>query len=251
VTDPEPAEGFFSFVDGGSSMSGKAYSFDERKVRTSLERHVLWRLRAVLGAKADELDLARLPAPQFVRRAMHADHSQAAGEEVAGPVINSAWVLWQVPRTALLDLVPENLREAATSALERAEPTTAPDWTRVEEEPSWARGTPAADRDAFVVVVKVESFSRAVAEANAQTGSLGMITDVVIERLGRGGLKTSDLPREVHHAASRAIMKERAYLPKRRLTTAWVRWEVPLAPILEALPPAQRSAARAALRRPS
>lgn len=212
-------------------------------VKQQTQAEIAWRLRGLLGEAADALRTLPIAQPTFVQRAYHLD-PPPRGATYPGAATYTVWTLFEVPAAPVLESLPAEKREEARAALALAEPSDTPAWTEMTTPPAWNAQAPVG-ADVIPVVI---SFSAKRADvAKAQLTALGSshVFGKLVESL-RGPLGLDDAWSIGTVAATWRRCTARAVVTGRGESTAWARFEVPLARIVAAAPEAKREAVRAA-----
>lgn len=171
-----------------------------------------------------------------------------------GNSLATAWLLWEIPVRATVDVLDPALRGRAERTLLRP-PLP---WNKVPEAPDWVAKPPRRDGwFAWVLHHDAEwpdaARELATAKARDEVGTAivqrlsSLLGDEVARRAADSGLE--DL-----QPVARALWFRKLEPPvgkQRYATTAWVHWEVPVARIVEAVPQDHRAGVARLLTEPT
>ena len=247
VAAPPLHEGFAPFVVAGqSNMLNLAHRADPKYV-PDFRLEVAERLRPVLGADADAV-VAKIDAkPTSVRKGFYLQLPKR-GENWPGAQTYTAYELWEMPIAPVAAAVPEASREAASRALQRAEPEGIPAWESGKSAPGWVDAPTASE--GFATVLIGQDCDRAdVARINAMAIGPRWMADRITRAL-EGVVGRSAAFEAGRHAETWRVLRARAVVAKGPDHVAWTLWDVSLERVVETLPEANRAAARRALETP-
>lgn len=212
-------------------------------VKQQTQAEIAWRLRGLLGEAADALLTLPIAQPTFVRKAYHLD-PPPRGATFPGAATYTAWTLFEVPATPILESLPAEKREEARAALALAEPSDTPAWTEMTTPPAWSSQA-VEGTDAIPVVLRFSANRADVAKAQLIVLASAHVFGKIVEPL-RAPLGLDDAWSVGSAATTWRRCTARAVVTGRGETTAWARFEVPLSRIVAAAPEAKREAVRAA-----
>ncbi len=215
---------------------------DPGYVKRQAQAEIAWRLRGLLGEGADALLTQPIAQPTFVQKAYHLD-PPPRGATYPGAATYTVWTLFEVPAAPVLESLPAAKRESASAALALAEPSDTPAWTEMATPPAW-NSQAAEGTDVIPVVLWFSANRPDVAKAQLITLASGHLAGKIVEPLrdllgGEGAWKVGNAGASWRRCTARALVTGRGE------TTAWARFEVPVARILAAAPEAKREAVRA------
>lgn len=234
-------KGSIYVLDGGqSNRLSLAYGFSSKIVRPIVLRHVQARLRPVVGAKASSL---RLTEPPTVAHRASCKDSEGY----------TAFVLWRVPTSSILDQLPSDVRDASAKALQES---ALANWKAVREATK-TRPNDAPDAGIRLKTLELHTEATAVDEhlSRAKAIALGhsSLREKVIAVL-QGALDRKEAFHLASYALSWSRLDERtsgASHPQSKPAsfTARLRWRIPVKCLLERVPEARRAKVAESLRR--
>lgn len=246
---PPRREGYVRIVHAGrSNLLRLAYGFRDKVTLRAVQQTIVWRLRALLGVAADKAAGASVAKPTLVKKAYYVDPARKGRKMSPGGSTTIAWVLWEVPSGPILAAVPVEKREAATAALDRPERADLPSWVEATKEPAWVEA-PKQREGHLSIRVMERARRKGVARANASVFGGSRVGGHVSGRLRK--LLGGKAAWAAGYAAARwRVPRARASWTREGDTQAWVHWEVPIGPVLKAVPKPHRKEARRLLLAP-
>lgn len=239
---PLKADAVRVVIAGQSDGLALADHLDPGYVKRQVQAEIAWRLRGLLAEGADAWLTLPMAQPTFVQKAYHLDPAPR-GATYPGAATYTVWTLFEVPATPVLESIPAAKREEARAALALAEPSDTPAWTGLTTPPAW-NSQAVEGTDVIPVVLWFASNRAEVAKAQLTTLAAGHLAGKIVEPLrellgGQGAWNVGTAAATWRRCTARALVTTRGE------TTAWARFEVPLARILAAAPEAKREAVRA------
>jgi hypothetical protein len=249
---PPPREGFVRVIGAGrSNLRHLAYSpasYPEKEAFRAValrdcRAECARRLRPLLGKEAGALAEGAVTEVSLARRASRYVVHPGPPKQVGGATY-TVWALWDVPLAPLLDAVPKPQREAAGAALARSEFADVP-WHEGPV-PAWVARPEVRPGHAAVLVAERKK-SVALAKADLSSFAADRVAGRLIDALTSVlGSREAAIPIALEGDRWR-IARARTVRPEGSEGIAWAAWDVPLAPMLERIPEADREKARAAL----
>jgi hypothetical protein len=248
VGSPAAAEdtvrGVFASQSNLLRLTAPPQGYDPAWLAQVVLRSIVWRLRPVLAEDADVLFDVVFETPVTTRRAYHLTPARA-GDASPGAQTYTAWTLWEVPLAPVLEKIPEVRREAARKALRPAELDGSPAWSEIDRAPSWAAGA-AATAETWTAAFDVSADRADVARAQADALSESRVAWSVAAALRKllGPKASWDVG---HRAGTWRRLTHRASSGGGDRPQAWMRFEIPMARLLAAVPEDRREEARKTL----
>jgi len=215
---------------------------DAGYVKRQVAAEVAWKLRGLLAEDADAVRALPWPQPTPVQKAYHLT-PPARGETFPGAQTYTVWTLFEVPSALGLDAIPAAKREAARAALALAEPADTPAWEEMKAPPAWSSDA-VVGTDRIPVVLRFSANRADVAKAELITLASVHVASKIVDPL-RPLIGATEAWNVGTVAATWRRCTARALVASRGETTAWARFEVPLARIVATAPEAKRDAVRA------
>jgi|GEM_PF-6355170 len=239
---PAKADAIRVVIASQSNLLELADHADAGYVKRQVAAEIAWRLRGALAEEADAILALHWPPATLVQKGYHLT-PPARGETYPGAQTYTVWTLFEVPSAPVLESIPVPKREAARAVLALAEPIDAPAWEGLKTPPAW-NSQDIEGTDRIPVVLWFSANREDVAKAELITLAAVHLAGKIVKPLRDllGGPSAWDVGTA---AATWRRCTARAVVTGRGETTAWARYEVPLARIVAAAPEAKRDAVRA------